>query len=126
MKAQATDGPARAVIFHSLADASAAVAAAGGRPLILLSAPGAAGYAGPDYLKAIADEALAGSRGADAVIDCGNEAGVAMAALRGGWKWLVFRGRADVRAKLADMAAQMGARIDTAVPDAADLPAGAA
>lgn len=99
------------MIFHSLADAAAAVAAADGRPLILLSAPGAAGYAGSDFLKAIADEALAGSTGASAIIDCGEDAGVAMAALRAGWQRLVFCGRAEVRTKLADMAAQTGARI---------------
>lgn len=109
------------MIFHSLADAVAAVAAADGRPLILLSARGAAGYAGPDFLKAITDNASAGAGHVEAAIDCGPDAGVAMAALRGGWKHLIFRGDDRVRTKLADMAAQMDAKLDDTAPDALDL-----
>jgi len=111
----------RAVIFHCLADATAAVAAAKGRPLVLLSAPGAAGYAGPDYLKAIADQAQARSPQTEAVIDCGDDAGAAMAALRGGWRRLIFSGRADVLVKLVSIAAQTGASVEAAAPPALDL-----
>ena len=116
------------VVFHSLAHARAALAAAAeaGVALTLQSAPGAAAYAGPGYLKAIADRAAAEHAGVDvaAVIDCGADAGIAMAALRIGWRTVGFSGPAKVRAKLADIAEQMGARLvadEAESPEALDL-----
>ncbi len=52
---------ARAIVFHSLDHARAALAAAArlGVPVTLRSAPGAAAYAGAGYLKAIVDAAAA-------------------------------------------------------------------
>ena len=116
---------ARAIIFHSLAHARAAltVAQETGAALCLMTAPDAARYAGPDHLKKICDLAFAEVEGgaADTLIDCGEDAGSAMAALRAGWNALAFSGDADVAAKLADMAGQCGARLAESVPQALDL-----
>ena len=118
---------ARVIVFHSLAHARAALAAAErGAPVTLRSAPGAAAYAGAGYLKAIVDQAA--SEHADvavtAVIDCGADAGIAMAALRAGWRTVRFSGPEKVRRKLADIADQCGARLaddDAEATEALDL-----
>ncbi|MCZ6522612.1 MAG: hypothetical protein O7A68_01935 [Alphaproteobacteria bacterium] len=117
--------PPAVVVFHDLAQARAALAAAAecGRPVTLRTAPGAAAYAGPAYLKRVADSAL-GARpgsGSEAVIDCGGEAGVALTALRLGWRRLLFDGHREAGAKLADMAAQLGAEVTRARPPGLDL-----
>lgn len=105
----------RAIIFHSLAHAVAALAAARetGADICLVTAPGAARYAGPDHLKKIIDLALADHEGSppDVLIDCGEDAGPAMSALRAGWKVMAFNGEPTVKRKIADMAAQCGASI---------------
>lgn len=117
--------PARAIIFHSLAHARAAltVAQETGAELCLMTAPDAARYAGPDHLKKICDLAFTGVEGGatDTLIDCGEDAGSAMAALRAGWKDIAFSGGAELAAKIADMAAQCGARLVETVPQALDL-----
>ncbi len=118
---------ARVVLFQSRADAEAALAVAAerGTPIVLQSAPGVAAYVGAGYLKAVAERAAA--RRPDAavtwVIDCGDDPGIALGALRGGWKSVRFSGRADVLAKLADIAAQQGAELlaGGAPADALDL-----
>ena len=101
------------ILFHSLEHARAALAVASdlGRPIILRSAPGAAAYAGAGYLKAIVDEAAAAYPAADvaAQIDCGEDPGTALGALRAGWPAVVFSGDVELHAKLADIAAQCGA-----------------
>jgi len=51
-----------------------------------------------------------------AVLDCGDQAGAALAALRAGAECIVFTGRADVAERLAGIAAQQGARLLTARP----------
>ena len=114
----------RIILFHSLDHALAALAAAGelGVPFTLQSAPGAAAYAGVGFLKAVADEAMGDDAGnVVAVIDCGADAGTALAALRAGWARVVFTGRADVLEKLADIAAQQGARLARPDPQATAL-----
>lgn len=115
----------RAIIFHSLDHARAALGAArkAGVEVCLLTAPGAARYAGTDHLKKIADLALAEFDGeAPAVlIDCGENAGSAMSALRAGWKALVFAGEPGVRRKIASMADQCGARLVDRPAEALDL-----
>ncbi|MCH7929353.1 MAG: hypothetical protein IIA01_02475 [Proteobacteria bacterium] len=118
---------ARVVIFQSRAHAEAALAVAAelDTPVVLQSAPGVAAYAGAGYLMAVAERAAA--RRPDAavtwVIDCGDDPGIALGALRGGWKSVRFSGRADVLAKLADIAAQQGAELlaGGAPADALDL-----
>ena len=102
------------ILFHSLDHARAAFAAAAelGVPFTLQSAPGAAAYAGVGFLKAVADEAMGDGAGdVVAVIDCGADAGTALAALRAGWARVVFSGPADMLEKLADIAVQQDARV---------------
>ncbi len=118
---------ARVILFHSLAHARAALAAAAerGAPVTLQSAPGAAAYAGAGYLKAIVERAAAehADVAVTAVIDCGADAGIAMAALRIGWRTVRFSGPEKVRRKLADIAAECGARLVVDEPEAAPLEA---
>ena len=104
----------KTIIFHDLGHARAALAAAHEHNLAitLQTAPGAAAYAGVGYLKAVNDKAGAH----EAIIDCGEDPGVVLAALRAGWKRLIFSGERDVFDKLAQMAGQQGATITEAGP----------
>jgi len=94
------------VVVHDRAQAEAALAAAEkvGCAVWLRSAPDAAGYAGVGWLKALSD-----ALGHEIVIDCGEDAGLAMAALRTGCRRLAFSGPAAVSQRLAEMAAELGA-----------------
>jgi hypothetical protein len=94
------------IVVHDRAQAEAALAAAAevGREIWLRSAPDAAGYAGVGYLKALGD-----LLGHEIVVDCGDDAGLVMAALRTGCRRLAFSGPAAVSQRLAEMAAQLGA-----------------
>lgn len=117
--------PPRAIVVHDRHDAEAAAAEAldAGVPVILLTAPGAAGYAGVDYLLATIAQGVAAVPGAEvqAILDCDDAAGDVLAALRVGWKRLLFTGEPELAAKLADIAAQGGAVLITQRPDALDL-----
>jgi hypothetical protein len=97
-------------------------AAAAGRAVVLLSAPDAGIYAGAGWFKAVIDTARAAAPTADfsAVLDCGDDAGAAQAALRAGIATIVFSGRPDVAERLAAIAAATGGHVLTARP-AADL-----
>jgi hypothetical protein len=94
------------VVVHDRAQAEAALAAAEevGCAIWLRSAPDAAAYAGVGYLKALSDLV-----GHEVVIDCGDDAGLVMAALRTGCRRLAFSGPAAVSQRLAEMAAEVGA-----------------
>ncbi len=108
------------IIIHSLAHAVAAMSAAAdaGRPVTLSSAPDAGIYAGPGWFGAL----IAASRDAvpaaqsTALIDCGDDAGAAQAAIRAGIEGIIFTGRADVAERLADIAGQRGIRLLSARP----------
>jgi hypothetical protein len=112
------------VVVHDLEQARSALAEAAGlgREIQLRSAPDAAAYAGVGYL-----QALGAAAGDELLIDCGDDPGLVMAALRTGCRKLAFSGSAEIAAKLADLATQHGAtlRHETAPPDALLLPAGA-
>lgn len=103
------------VVVHDLAQARAALAAAVevGRKIRLRSAPDAAAYAGIGYLKALGEAA-----GHELLIDCGDDPGLVMAALRTGCGRLAFSGPAAVSQRLAEMAAEVGAlyRHETEAP----------
>jgi hypothetical protein len=79
----------------------------------LWSAVGAAAYLGPSFWQAIEERARETHPKARfiAVLDCAERPGDAIAAIRQGLKHLCFTGRADVAAKLCDMAAEAGVRI---------------
>ena len=96
------------MVVHHLEQARAALAAAAeaGCAIQLRSAPGAAGYAGVGYLKMLGEHA-----GQELLIDCGDDAGLVMAALRTGCRRLLFSGSEEIRRRLADMAEQLGAEL---------------
>ena len=111
------------IIVHSLGHAVAALkaAAAAGRRVTLASAPGAGGYAGGGWFRGLVEaarEAVPEAR-FSALLDCGDEAGAALAALRSRVEGIVFIGRADVANRLADIARQRGVRFETVRPAAA-------
>jgi acyl-CoA reductase-like NAD-dependent aldehyde dehydrogenase len=104
---------------HAVAALSAA--AATGRPVVIASAPDAGVYAGAGWFGAVLRTARDAVPGAefDALLDCGDDAGAAMAAIRAGIPAVVFIGHADVAQRLADIARQAGARLITERPQPA-------
>ncbi|HEX5320644.1 MAG TPA: hypothetical protein VFW46_15880, partial [Stellaceae bacterium] len=90
----------------------ARAAADANRPILLLSAPDAGVFAGPGWWSALVEavrEAVPRAR-FTAVLDCGDDAGAAMAAIRAGAEALVFTGRADAGERLAEIAGATGVR----------------
>jgi hypothetical protein len=108
------------IVIHSLAHAVAALSAAqeAGRSVTLASAPGAGIYAGPGWFGALIAEARASVPAVPftVLLDCGEDAGAAQAAIRAGIDGVIFIGPTDVAEPLADIAAQAGARLVTARP----------
>lgn len=114
-----------AIMIHGLEQARAALAAAAelDRPVTLVSAPGAAGYAGaPWFLKVIALAAAERPEARwEAVLDCADKPGHVLAALRQGATTVRFTGPKQTAAKLVAIAEQSGARILTGRIAALDL-----
>ena len=107
------------VIIHSAAHVHLVLVAArrlDARP-VLLTPPGATAYAGVAYLKAMVDRAP----GLDAILDCGAEAGFAMAAIREGWRDIYLAGDEIILGKIEDMLGQVDGRLRLALPSALDL-----
>jgi len=117
--------PPAAVIVHSLDQArtAARMAAAGGRDLDLRSGPGAGAYAGGGWWTALVAQVAAEFPGLAlrGVLDCDDDAGAAMAALRAGVIHLAFAGPPALRRRVADLAAQSGAEIVDIGEPALDL-----
>jgi hypothetical protein len=89
--------------------------------VVLASAPAAGVYAGPGWwreLVAAAHEAVPAAR-FSAVLDCGEEAGAALAAIRAPVDSILFTGRADLARSLADIARRHGVRLARTRPAAA-------
>ena len=84
---------------------------AAGRDVTLVTASGSAAFAGVGFWHAV-ERAL----GHPVVIDCGGDAGLAMAALREGARDLLFTGQAAIADKLASMAQQLGGRLRRDLP----------
>ena len=107
---------ARVVIVHTLDQAEAAVAAAAefGVPLTLRSAPGAGAYLGAEVFQSIVDSACAGCPEAQvhAVLDCDDDPGLALLALRVGVKGIALKANKKVQTKIADLAAQYDAALE--------------
>jgi len=85
------------IIVHSLVQAIAALTATVkvGRAVVLLSAPGAGSYVGPGWFGALVDaarEAVPDAR-FSAFLNCGNDVGAALAAIRSEIQGVVFTGR---------------------------------
>jgi hypothetical protein len=114
---------APAVIVNGLDDAVAALRAARGAPVTLLSAPGAALFAGCLWWRAVvrlAQEAVPGSDAAD-VLDCADAGGLAVSALRMGQRAIVLLPDAPGHAAVVAIAADCGATVLPAAPPALDL-----
>lgn len=116
---------AQAVVVHGLDQARAALAAAErlGVTLDLLSGPGAACYAGAAWWRAVTGAARAARpsvAGRD-ILDCADEAGVAVEALRAGVRAVVFEGAEAQVARLAAIAGALGAEVLPSRPPALDL-----
>jgi hypothetical protein len=113
---------APAVIVHGTADVRAALAP--GLPVTLVSAPGAALYAGAGWWVAlilVARSAHPGRR-FDDILDCGDAPGRAAEALRAGARSLVLSPAwpaAYERVRL--MAEELGATLRPAMPPALDI-----
>lgn len=112
---------ARPVRVHGAADARAALAAAAalGVPVALVADAAAGGL----WLRRVLDDAHAAVPGAEAcgVLDCGDRAGDAQAALAAGVDAVLFTGPPAVAARLADVAARRRAALLTALPQPLDL-----
>jgi acyl-CoA reductase-like NAD-dependent aldehyde dehydrogenase len=95
-----------------------------GRLVVLASAPDAGGYVGPGWFSALvigAREAIPEAR-FSAFLDCGENVGAALAAIRAEVEGVIFTGRTDVARRLADIARQHRVRFETTrAADALDL-----
>ena len=112
-----------AVVVHGRAQAEWALQVAAGRPVLLLSAPGAALNAGPGWFKAVLDQAAAAHPGArlHAALDCAAAPGAALSALRAGFKLVVFDLGQPSAASVLGAAAEAGAEVLGTRPVALDL-----
>ncbi|TCH99760.1 hypothetical protein EJV46_03560 [Roseococcus sp. SYP-B2431] len=115
---QGCQGQPRAVIVHGAEEVGAALALAGGRPLALLSAPGAAGYIGVAGFRAILEAHDALGLG---ILDAADAPGHALAALKAGFAAVVLSPEAPAFGGLRRIAAGLGARLLEAPPPALDL-----
>jgi hypothetical protein len=109
-----------AVIVHGLAQARAALAP--GLPVTLLSAPGAALYAGVGWWRALVAASCEGGASPPDILDCADAPGRALEALRHGQRILVLRAP-TVFDDVAARAATQGAFVLPEAPDALDLAA---
>ena len=115
-----------AVIVHGLADAKAALAP--GLPVTLLSAPGAALFAGCLWWREIVIAACTGypntavpNTSVIDILDCADASGMAMGALRSGVLRLVLWREAPGWAGVAAVAEHEGGFVLPRAPDALDL-----
>lgn len=112
-------------IVHSLEHLRAALAAgaATGQPIVALSGPGASAYAGPGWFAALAAAGTAAFPNVEltTILDCGDRAGDAVAALNLGLKHLIFTGHPEAAARLSRIGAGLGAVILDHRPDGLDL-----
>lgn len=101
------------VAIHDLAQGRAVLAATAtlGLSVELVSAPGLARFAGAGFCVAL--ERLLGR---PLLIDCGDEPGTALAALRAGARRVLVRGVPGVEGALRDIARRLGAELSTRPP----------
>lgn len=115
----------RRIVVHCLADAEAALCAAAELdvPVTLESPPAAAAYLGAAFFLAMLRQASAAHPAArfDAVLDCGDAPGHALAALRAGVKAVRLEASAEAIRRLRGIAAQLSATVETEAPEALDL-----
>ena len=111
------------VVVHGRAEAEWALRVAAGRPVLLLSAPGAALNAGPGWFKAVLDQAAAEYPASPftAALDCAAAPGAALTALRAGFKRVIFDLGHPSAASVLGAAAEAGAEVLGTRPEALDL-----
>ncbi|MEQ9170340.1 MAG: hypothetical protein RIE87_03945 [Rhodospirillales bacterium] len=109
------DAPPASVVIHDLNHAKQALSAARrtGRPVHLISAPGAAGSLGPALFKQIIDQARTAEPAAHATacLDCADEPGTALDALRQGVEAVSLSASAEVLTKIASIADAAGGKL---------------
>ena len=105
-----------AVIIHGLAHAQAALAPK--LPVTLLSAPGAAIYAGAGWWRALI---IVAAPPHPDILDCGTAAARALEALRAGQKTLVLRAPPAIFAEVRALADIEGATILEQAPPGLDM-----
>ena len=105
-----------AVVVHGLPHLLAATAP--GRPVTLLSGPGAAIYAGCGWWRALM---ALGPPGHPDILDCADAAGRAMESLRVGCRLLILNPAAPAWPLVGSRAAAVGACLLAARPKALDL-----
>jgi hypothetical protein len=117
-----------AVTVHGLREAEAVLRAAAGaggegRGAVLLSAPGAAIWPGPAGFAALVRQARAlhPALPCRALLDCGAMPGLAMRALREGWRELVLAEACPAFAQVAGAARAAGAVLHGRAPAALSL-----
>ena len=107
--------PPASVIIHDLDQARQVLAAAvrTERPVQLVSAPGAGAYLGPALFKQLIDQARAAQPAAQATscLDCGDEPGTAMNAIRHEIEAISLSAEPNVLSKVGDAARQVGVRL---------------
>ncbi len=113
------DTPRPAVIVHTAEHVRLVLDIAGTAQPVVLTPPGAQAYAGVAYLWAMTAPARAA--GLEVRIDCGGDAGFAMAAIRTGWRHLHMSGVDAMLAKIEDMVGQVGGTLYRSLPPAIDL-----
>lgn len=112
-----------AVVVHGRGQAEWALRVAAGRTVLLVSAPGAALNAGPGWFKSVLDQAATAFPDAtiQAVLDCAAAPGAALAALRAGFKLVIFDLGHPSAASVLGAAAEAGAKVLGTRPAALDL-----
>ncbi len=110
-----------AVIVHGLADAKAALTL--GLPVTLVSAPGAAMFAGCVWWREMVAAARAAFPDTEAldILDCGNASGMAMGSLRSGICRLVLWPEAPGWASVVAISERQGGFVLRSAPAALDL-----
>jgi hypothetical protein len=110
-----------AVVVHGLPDARAVLAAGCG--VTLLSAPGAALYAGCSWWRALIERARSEHAGVavDDILDCADASGLALGALRSGQRLLVLDPIAPGWQSVAEIALSLGGAVFAARPPALDM-----
>ena len=110
-----------AVVIHGLRDARVVLAI--GRPVTLLSAAGAALYAGCGWWRALIERASAEFPAVpiDDMLDCGDAPGLALGALRIGQKRIVLDPSVPGFAAVAEIASSQGGEVLTARPPSIDM-----
>jgi hypothetical protein len=105
-------------MVHSVAQARAALAP--GLPVTLLSAPGAALFAGVGWWRALIEAAAEHGAAPPDILDCADAPGRALEALRHGQRLLVLHAPAHF-ADIAERAARQGGAVLASAPASLDL-----